>query len=157
LEGKTLAEQITPADGQKPPHLLAFRYAHEDYKEVQMIRDVVGAKNYSVWIDMLKRLVPYGRTHRLSVVVAAILQITQEISHDKGSSNTKARRLSEIFENAYEQDEENGITPLLELTEQLFQDAGVHFKRINRKGKGYSIAQEAVYQFLNWDRMPWEA
>lgn len=122
-----------------------------------MIRDVVGAKNYSVWIDMLKRLVPYGRTHRLSVVVAAILQITQKISHDKESSNTKARRLSEIFENAYEQDEENGIAPLLELTEQLFKDAGVHFKRVNRKGKGYSIAEEAVHQFLNWDSMPWEA
>jgi hypothetical protein len=122
-----------------------------------MIRDVVGAKNYSVWIDMLKRLVPYGRTHRLSVVVAAMLQITQEICHDKESSNTKARRLSEIFENALEQDEENGIAPLLGLTEQLFRDAGVHFKRVNRKGEGYSVAEEGVYQFLNWDSMPWEA
>jgi hypothetical protein len=124
---------------------------------MQMIRDVVGAKNYSVWIDMLKRLVAYGRTHRLSVVVAAILQITEEISHDKESSNRKARRLSEIFENAYEQDEKNGMAPLLELTEQLFKDAGVHFRRLNRKGRGYSIAEEAVHQFLNWDSMPWEA
>lgn len=44
----------------------------------------------------------------------------------------------------------------IKITEQLFKDAGVGFKRVNRKGQGYSIAEEAVYQFLNWDAMPWE-
>jgi len=121
-----------------------------------MIKDVVGSKNYNVWLMMLKRLVPYGRTHRLSVVVASMLQVTYEIAQDKEESNAKARQLSSIFENAHENDEENGIGPLLKITEQVFRDAGVGFKRVNRKGQGYSIAEKAVYQFLNWDAMPWE-
>jgi hypothetical protein len=122
-----------------------------------MIKDVVGSKNYSVWLGMLKRLVPYGRTHRLSVVVASMLQVAYEIAQEREESNTKARQLSSIFESAFEHDEENGIEPLLKITEQIFKDAGVGFKRVNRKGSGYSIAEEAVFQFLNWDTMPWEA
>jgi len=108
-------------------------------------------------MEMLKRLVPYGRTHRLSIVVASMLQVAYEIAQEKEESNVKARQLSSIFESAGEQDDENGIKPLLKITEQVFKDARVGFKRVNRKGQGYSIAEEAVYQFLNWDAMPWEA
>ena len=121
-----------------------------------MIKDVVGSKNYSVWLEMLKRLVPNGRTHRLSVVVASMLQVAYEIAQEREESNAKAKKLSSIFESAFEHDEENGIEPLLKITEQVFKDAGVGFKRVNRKGQGYSIAEEAVYQFLDWDAMPWE-
>ena len=122
-----------------------------------MVKDVVGSKNYSVWLGMLKRLVPYGRTHRLSVVVASMLQVAYEIAQEREESNAKARQLSSIFESVYEQDDENGIKPLLKITEQVFKDAKVGFKRVNRRGTGYSIAEEAVHQFLNWDAMPWEA
>lgn len=122
-----------------------------------MRKDVVGSKIYSVWLEMLKRLVPNGRTHRLSVVVGSMLQAAYEIAQEKGESNAKARQLSSIFESTCEHDEENGINLLLKLTEQLFKDAGVGFKRVDRKGSGYSIAGEAVSQFLNWDAMPWEA
>lgn len=122
-----------------------------------MIKDVVGSRNYSVWMEMLKRLVPNGRTHRLSVVVASMLQVAYEIAQEKEESNAKARQLSSIFESAFEHDEENEIGPLLKITEQFFKDAGVGFKRVNRKGQGYSIAEGAVYQFLNWHAMPWEA
>jgi ribosomal protein L22 len=121
-----------------------------------MIKDVVGSKNYNVWVEMLKRLVPYGRTHRLSVVVAGMLQVAHNIALEKERPNAKAKKLLGIFESAYENDEESGIEPLLNVTEQLFRDAGVRFKRVNSKGKGYSIAEEAVDQFLNWEAMPWE-
>src|SRR3989337_2039494 len=99
----------------------------------EMIRDVVGSKNYNVWMEMLRRLVPHGRTHRLSVVVASMLQVAYEIAQDKEGSNSKARQLFSIFESAYEHDDENGIKPLLEITEQVFKDAKVGFKRVNRK------------------------
>jgi hypothetical protein len=122
-----------------------------------MIKDVVGSKTYSVWLGMLKRLVPNGRTHRLSVVVASMLQVAYEIAQEREKLNVKARQLSSIFESAFEHGEENGIEPLVKITEQFFKDAGVRFKRVNRKGQGYSIAEEAIYQFLNWDAMPWEA
>ena len=48
-----------------------------------MIKAVVGVKVYDVWVDMIRRLVPGGRTHRISVVVAGMLQYALEISHEK--------------------------------------------------------------------------
>jgi hypothetical protein len=39
-----------------------------------MVKSVVGTKAYNVWLDMLRCLVPHGRTHRLSVLVAGMLQ-----------------------------------------------------------------------------------
>jgi len=67
-----------------------------------MLQEVVGAKVYGVWMDMLKRLVPSGRTHRLSVVVASMLQYAQDLAHKKAESNSKAKQLSAIFEEANE-------------------------------------------------------
>ena len=105
---------------------------------------------------MLKRLVPGGRTHRLSVVAASMLQIAYEMALEKEKTNAKAKRVAEIFANACECEEESEMAPLINLTEKLFKDAGVSFGRANRKGVGYSIAEEAVQQFLHWDDMPWE-
>jgi hypothetical protein len=38
----------------------------------------------------------------------------------------------------------------------FIDDAGVRYKRRNWKGEIYSIAEEAVYEFLRWDYIPWE-
>ncbi len=121
-----------------------------------MIKDVVGVKTYSVWTDMLKRLVPGGRTHRLSIVAAGMLQVAYEIAGEKKKSNVKARKLAEIIQVALEGDEENGFGKLTGLIEQLFRDAGVGSKRSNRRGQVYSIAEDAAQQFLHWEDMPWE-
>ena len=43
-------------------------------KRTRSLEDAVGKETYALWVDMLHRLVPEGRTHRLSVVVAAMLQ-----------------------------------------------------------------------------------
>ena len=117
-----------------------------------MIKEVVGSKTYSVWTDMLKRLVPGGRTHRLSIIAAGMLQVAYEIAGEKEGSNTKAKKLVEVVENTFEGDEEE----LTGLAEELFRDAGVNFRRTNRQGQGYSIAEDAVQQYLHWDDMPWE-
>lgn len=121
-----------------------------------MIKDVVGVKTYSVWTDMLKRLVPGGRTHRLSIVAAGMLQVAYEIAGEKEKSNTKAKKLVDIIQEALEGDEEDGLGQLTGLLEQLFRDAGVGSKRTNRRGQGYSIAEDAAQQFLHWEDMPWE-
>ena len=44
------------------------------------LQEVVGEKTYSVWVEMLRELVPDGRTHRLSVVVAGMLHHALEIA-----------------------------------------------------------------------------
>jgi hypothetical protein len=38
------------------------------------LQAVVGKAAYAVWVDMLRELVPDGRTHRLPVVIAAMRQ-----------------------------------------------------------------------------------
>ncbi len=42
-------------------------------KAISPLREVVGDEVYGVWVEMLRKLVPHGRTHRLSVVVAGML------------------------------------------------------------------------------------
>ena len=43
-------------------------------KTPRNFRTVVGKDIYSAWVRMLRELVPDGRTHRLAVVVAGMLQ-----------------------------------------------------------------------------------
>ena len=121
-----------------------------------MVKAVTGPRVYCVWIEMLKRLVPYGRTHRLSVLVAGMLQHTYELAREKAVSNSRARKLAEIFESAFESPEGEGVKRVVEIAESLFNDAGVRYKRRNRRGEIYSIADQAAYEFLSWDSMPWE-
>lgn len=122
-----------------------------------MIKPVVGAKVYDVWLDMIRRLVPGGRTHRISVVVAGMLQYTLEISHEKEGSNAKAKKLSELFESVFDYYDEGDIDPAIELAVKLFMDADVNYERVSSKGDSYSIAEEAVREFLAWENMPWES
>ena len=120
-----------------------------------MIKEVVGVKVYNVWLDMIKRLVPGGRTHRLSVVIAGMLQYASEISQENQSS--RAKKLSEIVVSAFECCDEDDIDPLIEVTEKFLEDSGVHYKRTSSRGDSYSIAEEAVREFLVWENMPWES
>jgi hypothetical protein len=46
------------------------------------LQDVVGENSYSVWVDMLRRLVPDGRTHRLSVLLAGMLQYALTLAEE---------------------------------------------------------------------------
>jgi len=121
-----------------------------------MIKGVTGPKVYGVRVDMLKRLVPYGRTHRLSVLVAGMLQYAYEVAHQKAGSNSRTRKIAEIFDNAFESSDDEAFKKVVEIAEGLFHDAGVRYQRRNRRGDVYSIAEEAAREFLSWDSMPWE-
>ena len=121
-----------------------------------MVKSVVGTKTYTVWLDMLRCLVPHGRTHRLSVLVAGMLQCAYDVAFKKAETDTKARKLLEVFESAHENHEDEYVDGIIEIAERLFHDAGVPYKRKNRKGQSYSIAEQAAYEFLNWENMPWE-
>jgi hypothetical protein len=119
----------------------------------QMRRDfemLVGEEVYATWIAMLKRLGPGGRTHRLSVVVAGMLYYAWG---QDGDADNAVRRIIEEAEGADYRETEALLIPLVE---QLFKDAGVSWKRKNSKGQGYSIAEESIREFFNWDLMPWE-
>ncbi len=116
------------------------------------LEQVVGQPVYSVWVDMLRRLVPDGRTHRLATTIAAMLQYTAEQSGDEPEEGTVAYALALAYDADYDGAEE----ALLPIVEKLFDDAKVKFRRTSAAGEHYSIAQEAVHEFVDWFNMPWE-
>ncbi|MEQ8693951.1 MAG: hypothetical protein RIC85_01310 [Gammaproteobacteria bacterium] len=120
-----------------------------------LIKDVVGQTTYKVWLEMLRRLTPYGRTHRLSVIVAGMLTTAVEIAGEKSEKNSKARKLIDLSESVF--DDEVNEKDFLKAIEELMKDAGVKYKRINSRGERYSIAKDALYQYIHWEDMPWEA
>lgn len=115
---------------------------------------LVGHDVYSTWVKMLAELVPWGRTERLSILVAAMLQFSASAATRRGQEdNSAAVLLQESAEIGMDYEEQERLMPLIEV---LFKDAGVKWKRTNARGQGYSIADEALNQFLRWDFMPWE-
>lgn len=121
-----------------------------------MLKDVVGDSVYTTWLDMLKRLVPHGRTHRVSVILAGMLRYAQEVAYDNMKADGNAKRLALLFEEAEESYMDDDIKWLLLQATSLLKDARVRYKRKNSRGQSYSIAEEAVYEFLHWEDMPWE-
>ena len=114
------------------------------------LEQAVGKEVYRTWVSMLKKLVPYGRTHRLAVVVAAMLQ----------HASMQGKRGEEIgaLLADLEEDGEYGDTAkqALRLVQDLFKDAGVKWKRKSSRGEDYSVAAEAIREYIAWDNYPWE-
>lgn len=106
---------------------------------------------------MLRTLVPQGRTHRLAVVVAAMLQHSLAVAFDGTRSRTgagaSARALLRATD-ALDVAREDGEIP--ELLARLFRDAGVEPDRVSKRGDAYSIIDTAIVEFIGWDNMPWE-
>ena len=120
----------------------------------QSLRQVVGSVKYTTWVDMLRRLVPDGRTHRLAPLVAGMLQYATLLANDMNNEEPVVQRLQEAAE-AYDPEEAKPL--LLPVIDQLFADAGVSYQRTNARGRGYSIADEIIYEYVQWYDMPWES
>src|SRR5919108_3144650 len=102
----------------------------------QSLKDVVGEKTYSVWVDMLRMLVPEGRTHRLSVVIAGMLQYTFEIAYDIENKNENEHSAAMSIIDATETANVDDIKGLIhDLVDRLFMDAGVAYERISKRGE----------------------
>ena len=122
------------------------------------LEEVVGQETYTVWTEMLERLVPDGRTHRLAPMIAGMLRYAAEIAYeeygDVPEEGTIVGSLLEAAE-AYDPDEVSEL--LQEVVNQLFADAGVDPERVSSQGDDYSIVESAIYEFMHWYDMPWEA
>ncbi len=118
---------------------------------------VAGADTYEVWVRMLRKLVPDGRTHRLSVMLAGMLQyaaVMAAANRDKeGDEGSLAASLLEATE-ASDPSEVNDL--IHDAVVQLFKDAKVRFDRTSVRGAKYSLAEEAYAEFIHWFDMPWE-
>jgi hypothetical protein len=126
-------------------------------KSKRSLQDVVGKETYTVWLDMLRELVPDGRTHRLSVVIAGMLQYATdkavEIKHRNEEEHSVAMSLIDAAEAGYPEH----IKELIhDVVDRLFRDAGVSYERVSRRGDHYSIADETYNEFSSWYDYPWD-
>src|SRR5574341_133421 len=123
-------------------------------KSKRSLQDVVGKETYVVWVDMLRKLVPDGRTHRLSVVVAGMLQYATTLAEEFDEDELEEDSIAWSLINANEMGPDEVKDELHDVVQRLFKDAGVTFDRVSTRGDRYSIADEAYSEFVSWFDYP---
>jgi hypothetical protein len=127
-------------------------------KRKRNLEEVVGKETYALWVDMLRRLVPDGRTHRLSVVVAAMLQYAYLIATDNLDDDVEEGSVAQALLDATDGgDPEEVGEYLYDIVDRLFKDAKVKHKRTSARGVDYSIAEDALEEYVRWFDTPWES
>ena len=126
-------------------------------KSKRSLQDVVGKETYDVWVDMLRELVPNGRTHRLSVVVAGMLEYAVDKSMQIKHRNEEAHSVAMSLIDATDTSDPESIKELIhDVVDRLFKDAGVEYERVSKRGEHYSIADEIYNEFSGWYDYPWD-
>ena len=121
------------------------------------LKSIVGKNTYAVWIDMLRELVPDSRTHRLAPMIAGMLQYAANIVEEKYGDDLEEDSVAFLLTNPPDYFDPEEGHELLGVIQHLFDDAGVEYQRYSSRGEGYSIAEDAAYEFIHWYDMPWEA
>ncbi len=125
-------------------------------KSKRSLQDVVGKETYTVWVDMLRDLVPDGRTHRLSVLLAGMLQYALAIAENLDEDELEEDSVALSLINANEMGSDEIKDELHDVVKRLFKDAGAKFDRVSKRGESYSIADEAYNEFVSWFDYPWD-
>jgi hypothetical protein len=126
-------------------------------KAKRSLSAVVGKETYTVWVNMLRELVPDGRTHRLSVVVAGMLKYALTVAQSKRDEELADDSVERSLLDVAEVGDPSEVADLLhDVTTQLFKDADVVYQRTNSRGSHYSIVEDAYEEFMRWYDMPWE-
>ncbi len=112
--------------------------------------DILGKEVYAHWLEILAKLVPHGRTQRLSVLVAGLIQYLWAKSQGQ-NENPLIRALRFVCDGCDEADD-----IVAHIVGIIFRDAGVRTNRSDSRGHGYSIAKSAANEFFRWYDMPWE-
>jgi len=125
-------------------------------KSKRSLQDVVGKETYTVWVDMLRELVPDGRTHRLSVVIAGMLQYATAVAEKLDEDELEEDSVASSLINANEMDPDQLKRELHDVVKKVFRDADVAFDRVSKRGDQYSIADEAYNEYFSWYDYPWD-
>jgi hypothetical protein len=125
-------------------------------KSKRSLQDVVGKETYTVWVDMLRKLVPDGRTHRLSVVIAGMLHYATVIAENFDEDELEEGSVASSLINADEMDPDQIKEELHDVVKKLFRDADVAFDRVSKRGDPYSVADEAYNEYFSWYDYPWD-
>lgn len=107
---------------------------------------------------MLSQLGRDGRSHRLFVVVASMLQHAACVAYDAKRRRRKSvAMVDEALLNALAEPEPGGENEeLASIIVKLFDDARVPYVRTNRRGDDYSLVDGSIEEFIRWFNMPWE-
>jgi len=126
-------------------------------KPKRSLQEVVGKETYTVWVDMLRELVPDGRTHRLSVVVAGMLQYALDKAMKIKRRNEEEHSVAmSLIDSADTADPDHIKVLIHDVVDRLFKDAGVEYKRVSKRGENYSVADEIYNEFSGWFDYPWD-
>ena len=126
-------------------------------KSKRSLQDVVGKETYAVWVDMLRELVPDGRTHRLSVVIAGMLEYAVDKSMLIEDRNEEEHSVAMSLIDASDTSDPDAIKEFIhDVVDRLFKDAGVEYERVSKRGEHYSIADEIYNEFSGWYDYPWD-
>jgi len=138
--------------------VIAKPRARPQSASARTLSSVVSAQTYSVWLEMLHSLVPDGRTHRLSIVVASMLRHAVDIAVARfGEDAPERSAAASLIQAGEEADPEQQVADQIgDLVAHLFRDAKVAGRRVNARGDEYSILDSSIQEFASWYAMPWE-
>ena len=120
-------------------------------------KKIIGNPSYSQFLNLLQVIGPDARTHRISVVIAAMLRFALEKADREEQDGELCRALVALDEELYlaaEESEEYGR--LFELIDEICSEAGLRNVRKTARGASYSIAENAIAEYASWYNMPWE-
>lgn len=126
-------------------------------KTEQNLADIVGTETYAVWVDMLNKLVPQGRSHRLAPLVAGMLHYALAIAEKRDDKESDTASAVQSILYAAEASGPSEVENYLkDLVKHLFMDAKVKYTRTNARGNNYNILDSVCEEFFDWYNMPWE-
>lgn len=126
-------------------------------KMIEEFKKIIGAQSYSTFSRMLKEIGPDARTHRISVVIAAMLQFACSKLPPDCEDGTLAQALVTLYEEPYLADEQSDEYELVfDLIDELCRETGLRNLRESARGISYSIAENAIAEYAAWYNMPWE-
>jgi len=118
---------------------------------------IVGSQTYSAFIRILKEIGPDARTHRISVVIAAMLRYALDKLPDECEDGSLGEALLAVAEEPYiAEGESKEYGMLYSLIDSLCTEAGMRNERQSFKGVHYSISDNAIAEYASWHNMPWE-
>ncbi|MDZ7723595.1 MAG: hypothetical protein U5R06_12530 [candidate division KSB1 bacterium] len=122
------------------------------------LQSVVGPATYNVWTSMLQHLISQGRTHRLALIIAGMLQYATIMACQQNKKKKDSETVAGNLQMAEELNDFEVIKRLLsEPLEQLFDDSNAKHERTDYRGNHYSIIDSAIHEYINWYDMPWES
>ncbi len=94
---------------------------------IEEFKKIIGTQSYSTFLLMLKEIGPDSRTHRISVVIAAMLQFALSKLSPDCEDGTLDQALVTLYEEPYLADDQSDEYDLVfDLIDDLCLEAGRH-------------------------------